>query len=139
MWKFRTSLLAVLAVLTASAIAIPASAQSSDQMAPGQMSPEHKAIADRIAKEYGVTVLKTAAGDIDGKTVLYVTVMNPGGNSNSAFEVTTLAADPETGDLISQYRTTPTGQENTGPGPLEPSSDESGETMRQQSLQPTGR
>lgn len=134
MWKFRTGLLAVLAVLTAMAIAIPASAQS-----PGQMSPEHKAIADRIAKEFGVTVLKTAAGDIDGKTVLYVTVMSPGGNSNSAFEVTTLAADPETGDLISQYRTTPTGQVNTGPGPLEPSSDESGETMRQQSLQPAGR
>ena len=92
MWNFRTGLLAVLAVLTASAIAIPATAQS----------PGHKAIADRIAKEYGVTVLKTAEGDVNGKTVLFVTVMNPGGNSDSAFEVTTLAADPATGDLISQ-------------------------------------
>lgn len=59
-------------------------------------------IADRIAKEYGVKVLKTAEGQEDGKPVLFVTVMNEGGNFNNAFQVSTLAVDPATGELIPQ-------------------------------------
>lgn len=128
MWNL-TGLLAALAALAAAAIAIPAAAQS----------PGHKAIAEKVANDYGVKLLRTTEGEIDGKSVLLITVMKEGGNSNDAFQVTTLAVDPTTGDLISQYRTTPTGQVNTGPGPLEPSSDESGETMRQQSSRPSGR
>lgn len=91
----------------------------------------NKEIADRIAETYGVTVLKTVEAEADGKRVLYLTVMNEGGNSNAAFAVTTLEVDPATGDLVSQYRTTPTGQVDGGPDPRVPSYDESGETMRQ--------
>lgn len=97
--------------------------------APAQ-TPGAAEIADRIAKTFGVTVLKTREVEEDDKRVLYVTVMNPGGNSNAAFQVTTLEVDPATGALISQYRTTPTGQRDLGPAPREPSYDESGETMR---------
>jgi len=94
-------------------------------------APSNKEIADRIAKTYGVTVLKTVEAESNGKRVLYVTVMNSGGNDNDAFAVTTLEVDPATGDLVSQYRTTPTGQVDEGPQPRETSIDESGENMRQ--------
>jgi hypothetical protein len=94
-------------------------------------APSKKDIADRVAKTYGVTVLKTVEGESNGKRVLYLTVMNGGGNDNDAFAVATLEVDPATGDLVSQYRTTPTGQLDEGPEPREPSYDESGENMRQ--------
>ena len=40
----------------------------------------------------------------DGRAVFLVTVMNPGGDFNEAFQVTTLAVDVETGKLVSGYR-----------------------------------
>ena len=110
---------------------VPALAVLFFALSAAAQAPGSKEIADRIAKTYGVKVLKTVAGEDNGKPVLYVTVMNEGGNSNAAFQVTTLEVDPATGALISQYRTTPTGQLDEGPGPREPSYDESGETMRQ--------
>jgi hypothetical protein len=121
MRKRRPSVFYSFPILAILFLAGPAAAQ-----APGS-----KAIADRIAKTYGVTVLKTVEKESDGKRVLYVTVMNDGGNSNAAFQVTTLEVDPATGELISQYRTTPTGQLDEGPTPRKPSYDESGENMRQ--------
>lgn len=121
MLKRRRSVICAVPALAVLFLALQAAAQ-----APGS-----KAIADRIAKTYGVKVLKTVEGEDNGKRVLYVTVMNEGGNSNAAFQVTTLEVDPATGALIPQYRTTPTGQRDEGPGPREPSYDESGETMRQ--------
>lgn len=129
MRKTRQSARLALPVLAATLLATSAVAQA----------PSTKEIADRIAKTYGVTVLKTKEAEDDGKRVLYVTVMNPGGNSNAAFQVTTLEVDPATGDLISQYRTTPTGQLDEGPVPRTPSYDESGETMRQMSTRGSGR
>jgi len=102
-------------------------------------APGKQEIADRIAKSYDVTVLKTVEAESNGKRVLYLTVMKNGGNSNDAFAVTTLEVDPATGDLVSQYRTTPTGQVDAGPEPREPSYDESGETMRQLSTRGAGR
>jgi hypothetical protein len=92
-----------------------------------------KQITDRIAKEYGVKVLKVVKGEEDGKPVLFVTVMNDGGNYNDAFQVNTLAVDPATGDLIPQYRTTPTGQELSGAVSRRPE-DESGLVIRQRSM-----
>jgi hypothetical protein len=116
----RRNAYAAFPILAAVVLAGPAAAQGLSK----------KEIADRIAKTYDVTVLKTVEAESDGKRVLYVTVMNGGGNSNAAFQVTTLEVDPATGDLVSQYRTTPTGQLDTAPGRLEPSYDQSGETMR---------
>jgi hypothetical protein len=129
MRKSRQSVLCSFPILAILLLAGPAAAQATGS----------KEIADRIAKTYGVTVLKTVEKESDGKRVLYVTVMNDGGNSNAAFQVTTLEVDPATGDLISQYRTTPTGQRDEGPGPREPSYDESGENMRQLSTRGASR
>jgi hypothetical protein len=127
--------LPVIAVLLSAALltAAPAAAQNAAGGA------DKKAIADKIAKTYGVTVLRTRDAEVDGKPVLYVTVMNGGGNSNGAFQVTTLEVDPATGELISQYRTTPTGQVDGAPGPTEPSTEESGEVMRQLSTRDSRR
>jgi hypothetical protein len=127
--KLRRRVLFALSLLAVFALGAPASAQ-----APGT-----KEIADRLAKDYGVTVLKTADGEIDGKPVLFVTVMNEGGNENDAFQVTTLAVDPATGELISQYRTTTNGQVDAAAGLRSPSVGESGEVIREWSLRPIGR
>jgi hypothetical protein len=110
--------------LTAAVFAIAAAAAQ---------TPGEKQIAERIAKEYGVQILKVAKGEEDGKPVLYLTVMNEPGNYNNAFQVSTLAVDPATGDLISQYRTTPTGQELSGAVSHRPT-DESGLVIRERSM-----
>lgn len=60
--------------------------------------------AQRIASDYGVEILRVRAGEIDDRAVWLVTVMKPGGNSNDAFQVTTLAVDQETGDLVPNFR-----------------------------------
>ena len=80
-----------IAVAAAIAFALPASSATltADQA------------AAKIADEYGVKVLKTAEGTIRGQRVFLVTVMNPGGNFNEAFQVSTLAVDPDTGQLVS--------------------------------------
>ena len=52
------------AILVAAFVAAPALAQS----------PGSKAVADKVAKQYGVTVLRTKDGKIDGKAVVFVTV-----------------------------------------------------------------
>lgn len=59
----------------------------------------------QIEKEYGVTVLRIR--DLvreDGSAAYAVTVMNPGGDRNSAFEVSTLEVDARTGTLVPQFR-----------------------------------
>ena len=59
---------------------------------------------DRLEASYGVRALKVRAGEIDGRKVWLVTVMNPGGDSNAAFQVNTLAVDKETGELVPSFR-----------------------------------
>jgi len=54
--------------------------------------------------EFGVRVLKVRRSLYDGRAVFLVTVMNPGGDFNEAFQVTTLVVDVETGKLVSGYR-----------------------------------
>jgi hypothetical protein len=128
MRNIRNGLLTA-AVLVLTAAGIPAATAQ---------SPDVKALADKVAKQYEVTVLRTTQGEIDGKAVVYLTVMKGAGNSNDAFQVTTLAVDPATGQLVSQYRTTPTGQVDAAPGPLSPNA-EPGEMIRQLSTRPTER
>ncbi len=57
-----------------------------------------------IAKVFGVRVLKLRRTRVAGKDAYLVTVMNPGGNFNEAFQVSTLAVDAETGRLIPAFR-----------------------------------
>ena len=91
------------------------------------------AVSKRIAETYGVKVLRVKEGDQDGKRVYLVTVMNAGGDFNEAFQVNTLAVDPATGALISQFRYTPTGHIFSGGGDRSPNVDASGTTIRQRS------
>jgi len=57
-----------------------------------------------VAERYDVQVMKVAPGEIDGRAVWLVTIMVPGGNSNSAFQVHRLAVDQESGDLVPSFR-----------------------------------
>ena len=83
----------VLAALCLLLLAGPAQAQVTADMAKRQ-----------IEEAYGVEVLKVREGELDGRAVWLVTVMNPGGDFNEAFMVTTLAVDRETGQLVSTFR-----------------------------------
>lgn len=58
----------------------------------------------KIAKDFGVKVLKVRPGKADGRKVFVVTVMNPGGDFNEAFQVSTIVVDVETGKLVSGFR-----------------------------------
>ena len=74
----------------------------STQHAHAQVSAE--AAGTGVAQEYGVDVLRVRAGDLNGTPVWLVTVMVPGGNFNSAFQVTTLAVDRMSGALVPAFR-----------------------------------
>ncbi len=76
------------------------------------MSPED--ISKKLAQQYGVKVLRVVPGEFDGKKVFKVTVMGAPGDSNNAFEVATLAVDPDTGALILAFRHTKSGYELSG-------------------------
>lgn len=57
-----------------------------------------------IEKKFNVKVLKINAVTVDGKSAFKVTVMYPGGNFNTAFQVNTLIIDANTGETVSQFR-----------------------------------
>lgn len=59
---------------------------------------------EQIAQNYGVEVLSVREGDLDGRPVWLLTVMNSGGNFNEAFQVNTLAIDKASGDLAPSFR-----------------------------------
>lgn len=63
--------------------------------------------ARQIASDYNVKVLRVKPGRIDGRAVWLVTVMNPGGNYNEAFQVSTLAVDQANGRLVPSFRNGP--------------------------------
>ena len=71
-----------------------------------------EAAARQVAETYGVEALRVReVRQEDGSLAYAVTVMTPGGDSNNAFVVTTLLIDARTGELIPQFRHTPTGHE----------------------------
>jgi hypothetical protein len=63
-----------------------------------------EAAAKQVAETYNVEVLRVRAGTLDGRKVWLVTVMQPGGNSNGAFQVHVLAVDVESGALVPSFR-----------------------------------
>ena len=84
---------------------------------PGVAAAVTKEEAERkLAETYGVEVIakRTRAGEIDGRPVWFLTVMNPGGDSNAAFKVTTLAVDRDSGELVPAFRHLPSGYELPG-------------------------
>jgi hypothetical protein len=60
--------------------------------------------SQQISERFGVEVLRVRPGEIDGRAVWMLTVMQPGGDSNSAFQVHTLAVDRESGELVPSFR-----------------------------------
>jgi len=74
-------------------------------------------IGAAVAARYGVEVLRVveAMGD-DGRAAWRVTVMNPGGDFNEAFQVNTILVDAETGAPIVQFRHLPSGTEGSWGG-----------------------
>ena len=64
-----------------------------------------------VAKKYSVQVLRVRAGLVDTIPVWLVTVMKAGGNSNDAFQVTILAVDQDSGELVPAFRHGTTGYE----------------------------
>ncbi|MFQ5773284.1 MAG: hypothetical protein ACE5GS_02090 [Kiloniellaceae bacterium] len=71
------------------------------------------AAAARIRADYNVKVLRVRPGEVAGAPVWLVTVMKPGGDSNDAFQVTTLAVDQATGKLVPAFRHGPQGPVGT--------------------------
>ncbi len=57
-----------------------------------------------VAKTFGVRVLKVKPATFDGRKVFVVTVMNPKGDFNEAFQVSTVMVDAATGKLVSGFR-----------------------------------
>ena len=80
--------------------------------AQGVLSPE--AVAKRIEATFGVRVLRVRRSENEGRTTYAVTVMNPGGNYNEAYQVSTLMVEPVSGTLISQFRHLPSGYRLSG-------------------------
>ncbi len=72
--------------------------------APAASALTQEEAAALVTERYGVEVLRTQADQIDGQRVWLLTVMEPGGTSNSAFRVTRLAVDRDTGDLVPSFR-----------------------------------
>lgn len=67
-----------------------------------------------IEETYDVDVLAVRADEIDQRAVWLVTFMVPGGNSNAAFMVSSLAVDQQTGELVPSFRHQASGYELPG-------------------------
>ena len=96
-----------------------------------KFSKEEAAVAKQLADAFNVQVLRIRSGEINGRPVYIVTVMNPAGDFNEAFQVTMLAVDKKSGALVSQIRQTSTGQRHTGAENRRSSVDASGIVIRQ--------
>lgn len=73
-------------------------------------------VRQAVERAYSVTVLRIQRVEHAGREAFRVTIMNPGGDSNTAYQVNTIAIDAETGELIPQFRHRASGyDENTAP------------------------
>jgi hypothetical protein len=103
------------AIIVCAALVVAASVWgSAPRAALAQMTEQQ--IRDSVEQTYSVQVLKLRAGEIAGKPVFIVTVMNLPGDFNEAFQVSTLAVDAASGKLIPGFRHRPSGLvENQSP------------------------
>ncbi len=76
------------------------------------MSPDQ--VSAMIAEVYGVTVLRVEPVTEDDQSAYIVTIMNPGGDFNAAFQVYRIVVDAETGKLIPQFRHLRSGHQYSG-------------------------
>ena len=73
------------------------------------------AAAKQVEESYKVEVLKVRDGNLDGIEVWLVTFMVPGGNSNAAFQVSTVAVEKASGRLVPSFRHRNSGVASPGP------------------------
>jgi ribosomal protein L23 len=73
-------------------------------LAPSALAVTRTEVKAMIEKRFGVEVLRIKEISADGQEAYAVTVMNPGGNFNEAFQVNTIVVDRKTGRLIPQFR-----------------------------------
>ena len=71
---------------------------------PSLAAVSEQAAARTVADRFEVEVLRVRPGDLDGRAVWFVTVMQPEGSSNATFKVHTLAVDRESGALVPSFR-----------------------------------
>ncbi len=79
--------------------------------APARAEMSADEVASAIAEVYGVTVLRVVPVKEDGRSAFRVTIMNPGGDFDEAFQVNTLLVDAESGKLVSGVRHRASGYE----------------------------
>lgn len=91
-------------------------------------------VKSAIASKFGVQVLKVEETQGPEGPAYLVTVMNPGGDSNSAFQVNTLMVDQQTGKLVSAFRHLPAGYDLSGSRSFNTKLGE-GEELRRRSLE----
>ncbi len=60
-------------------------------------------VSAEIADRYHVTVLRVTPTKLGDRAAFAVLVMNPGGDENNAFQVSTLLVDAATGALLPQF------------------------------------
>jgi len=96
------------------------------------LSPE--AVAGAVAQRFGVTVLRVTPIERDSKPLYSVVVMNPGGNFNEAFKATTLVVDPETGELVPQFRQENSGYDLPASPDRQPPVDDTGTAIRRETF-----
>jgi hypothetical protein len=82
----------------------------------GSAAISQSAAVQMIEQTFDVEVLRARAGQIDGRAVWLLTVMNRGGDFNAAFQVNTLAVDQETGKLVPAFRHRESGYDLPGAG-----------------------
>jgi hypothetical protein len=92
------------------------------------------AVALSLAQRFDVKILRVTPIERDGKSLYAVVVMNPGGNFNEAFKVTTLVVDAETGDLVAQFRDEDSGYHLPPAANRQPPADESGAAIRRETF-----
>jgi hypothetical protein len=96
------------------------------------LSPE--AVAGAVAQRFGVTVLRVLPIERDGKPLYSVVVMNPGGNFNEAFKATILVVDPDTGELVPQFRQENSGYDLPAAPDRQPPADDGGTVIRRETF-----
>ena len=84
---------------------------------PAHAQMTERQIIAKIEGNFGVKVLNVQAAKNIGENVLAVTVMNPPGNFNEAFQINTLAVDKRSGNLVPVEAQTKQGYRH-GPWPV---------------------
>ena len=107
MGKLKIAGLALLGFLFVNGLVVMNSARAGPKLNPDELK-------QQIEQTYPVCVLGIRAIKADVKTAYTVTVMIRGGDSNDAFQVTTLAVDAATGMLVPAFRHGPSGPARIG-------------------------